>query len=64
MRPICYFCKYYQGKTIVSTCTVDPEHFTEKYCCEICERYDPDPDKLQKEYDAVERFTGSTDESI
>lgn len=62
MHKVCYLCKYYQGKTIVSICTVDPNHLTEKHCCEICEHYVPDPDKLQKEYDAQERLAGYVEE--
>ena len=60
MITVCYLCKYYQDKT--SICTVDPDHFVHKCGCDICGRYDPDDDKVQKEYDARKRFAGLYEE--
>ena len=60
MDPMCVFCKYYTEHKRLSHCTHNENDPAEEHLyCDYCNHYDPDPDKIELEYQMREKFTGS-----
>ena len=65
VKSMCIFCKYQIKNEHSSSfyhCAHNENDPAEEHLyCDYCNHYDPDPDKIELEYQLRERFTGSRD---